>query len=65
MAEKVGGEKLGEGEAEEEILDFFPDAQSSDSTETFLGEKTRGNMVKYLVDKVGQYSDVRREETKE
>ena len=64
MAEKVGGEKLGEGEAEE-VLDFFSGAESSDSAETFLSDKTRSNMVKYLVDKVEQYSDIRREEAKD
>ena len=61
MAEKVGGEKLGEDEAEE-VLDFFSGAESSDS---FLSAKTRSNMIKYLVDKVEQYSDLRREETKD
>ena len=64
MAEKVGGEKLSEGEAEE-VLDFSSGAESSDSAETFLSAKTRSNMVKYLVDKVEQYSDIRREEAKD
>ena len=65
MAEKVGGgEKLGEGEAEE-VLNFFSGSKSSDSAETFLSAKTRANMVKYLVDKVDQHSDIRSEETNE
>ena len=66
MAEKVGGEQLGEDEAEKvAALDFFSAAKSSDSAETFLSSKTRANMVKYLMDKVGQHSDIGREETNE
>ena len=66
MAEKVGGENVGENKAEEvAALDFFSGGKSNDSAETFLSAKTRANMVKYLVDKVGQFSDIEREEIKE
>ena len=66
MAEKVGGETLGQDDTEEVAsFDFFSGVESSNSAETFLSAKTRANMVKYLVDKVGQCSDMGREEIKE
>ena len=64
MAQNVEGEKLGEDEAEE-VLDFFSGAENSDSSQAFLSAKTRANMVKYLMDKVGQFNHIEREETKE
>ena len=63
MAEEVRGEELGEDEAG--ALDFFSSTDSSDSAETFLSAKTRANMVKYLIDKIGQFSDIEKEEIKE
>ena len=66
MAEKEGGEKLGEHEKEEvSSFDFFSGVESSKSAETLLSAKTRANMIKYLVDKVSQYSDMGGEEIKE
>ena len=66
MAEKEGGEKLGEHEKKEVAsFDFFSGVESSNSAETFLSAKTRANMIKYLVDKVSQYSDMGVEEITE
>ena len=66
MAEEEGGGKLSENETEDlAAFDFFSSAESSDSAGTFLSAKTRANMVKYLMNKVGTYSDIEAEEVKE
>ena len=66
MAEEEGGGKLSENETEDlAAFDFFSSAESSDSAATFLSAKTRANMVKYLMNKVGTYSDIEAEEVKE